>query len=69
MAVSGRLAGPKTWDLIVGIFGTRFGQSQDLLQTVIGPCVIIYAINCVVWVLLGRKWPWISVPQSGSDAW
>ena len=31
-------------------------------------CVIIYAINYgldVVW----RKWPWISVPQSGTDAW
>ena len=22
----------------------------------------------MVWVLLGRKWPWISVPQSGTDA-
>ena len=24
--MSGRLIGPKTWDLIVGIYGTRFGQ-------------------------------------------
>ena len=27
----GRLVGSKTWNLIVGIFGTRFGQSTDCL--------------------------------------
>ena len=31
-------------------------------------CVIIYAINYGLGVL-GWKWPWISVPQSGTDAW
>ena len=29
--MSGRLIGPKTWDLIVGKFGTHFGQSMDCL--------------------------------------
>ena len=29
--MNGRLVGPKTWDLIVGIFGIRFGQSMDCL--------------------------------------
>ena len=29
--VNGRLVGSKTWDLIVGIFGTHFGQFTDYL--------------------------------------
>ena len=33
----------------------------DSPRTVWVVCVIIYAIN-MVWVLLGQKWPWISVP-------
>ena len=29
--MNGRLVGPKTWDLIVGKFGTHFGQFGDCL--------------------------------------
>ena len=39
--MSGRFIGPKTWDRIVGTYGTRFGN----LGAVLGGCVIIYAIN------------------------
>ena len=40
----------------------------DSLGAVLGGCVIIYAIN-YGFVFSGLKWPWISVPQSGTDAW
>ena len=39
--MDGRLIGPKTWDRIVGIYGTRLYS----LGAVLGGCVIIYAIN------------------------
>ena len=39
--MSGRLINPKTWDQIVGIYGTHFGQFRDCF----GGCVKIYAIN------------------------
>ena len=30
--MSGRLIGPKTWDRIVGIYGTRFGQFRGCFE-------------------------------------
>ena len=39
--MSDPLIGPKTWDRIIGIYGTRFGQFMGCF----GGCVIIYAIN------------------------
>ena len=41
--MSGRLISPKTWDRIVGIFGTALGSPGT--DYVVCPCGIIYAIN------------------------
>ena len=61
--VNGCLVDPKTWDLIIGIFGTRFGRSRSWLRTVIGPCVI-YTINYG----FGVFWPEMAM-DFGSTKW
>ena len=40
-----RLVGPKTWDLIVGIFGTRFGQSRTDPELEMVPLCYNYVLN------------------------
>ena len=56
---------PKLGAELLEKFGTRFGQSTDCLG---GLCDNLCNKLCF-WVLLGWKWPWILVPQSGTDAW
>ena len=60
----GRLISPENLELKCW----KLGVVLDSPQTVWVACVIIYAINYGLGVA-GRKWPWISVPQSGTDAW
>ena len=47
--MNGRLVGPKTWDLIVGIFGTRFRQSRTDPRLEMVPlcynCVLNYGLG------------------------
>ena len=57
--------------LSVPILGTELLEYLepilDSVGTILGGCVIIYTRN-YGFGFLGRKWPWISVPQSGTDA-
>ena len=42
--MSGRLVGPKTWDQLL----EYFEPVLDSVRTVLGGCVIIYALNYVL---------------------
>ena len=44
-AVNGRLVSPKTWHLIVIIFGTRFGQSRTDPKLEMVPLCYNYVLN------------------------
>ena len=67
--MNGRLVGPKTWDLIVGKFGTRLGQSTDSLGGLFCVCVLLNNMQIVFGVYEAGNGHGISVPQSGTDAW
>ena len=56
-AVNGRLVSPKTWDLIIGIFGTTFGQSR----TDPGMKMVPLCYNCVLNYGLGVVGPEMAV--------
>ena len=62
--MSGRLVGPKTWDLIVGIFGSRFGQSW----TDPGLEMVPLCYNCVLNYGLGVVGPEMAM-DFGSTKW
>ena len=61
--MNGHLVGPKTWDRVVGRFGTRLGQSTDYLGGLCCVCVFCLMLNNMQIVLGCMR------PEMAMDSW